>query len=334
MQQKWVVFIFIVALTFMLALTAIYALTLVYQSRSEIQKLVEPSHANPMLYHIAVLLPESSDPFIQQLKENIEKAVTSKSCAAEFLFFPVQESLNSFLTSSKAGDLFKIAINAYVDGIIMFFNDTINVNSFAEYARLANIPFTAITLDNVPGNHTIYTVSSDSYIQGKLAIQEAVAALGNNAKIGVILPYSKKLTSTADDFLTGIHTALIEQGKGNLQAIAFEGDPKLGGEEASFSLLSNYPSINVIICSTAQTSMSTAQFIIDKGLVGKVLLIGADESTEILRLLDKGIFKALIIRDAHAIGETSVDLIMKQIQHDSASLKNISIKPLVKLQGK
>ncbi len=333
MHKKWLSIALIMFLSILFLFFACYSLLLVYQSQSEIQTLFKPANTYPMLYHIAVLLPESNDPFIQQLKTSIEKAVTSNNGAVEFLFYAQPKSTNDSAVSSKAEELFNVVLNAQVDGIIMFFSQSDHIYSYAQRAEQASVPFTAISMNYSSTAEPFYVVSSDSYIQGKYAIQEALGVLGNSARIGIIVPYATTDTVDSASFLNGAKTALLELGKGQLSAVIYEGDPALQGEEAGFTLFHDKPEVNVIICSTAHISMNTAQLVIDKGMVGKILLIGSDENSEILRLLEKGVFKAIIVRDADAIGKASQELIMQQIQKTGKPVQ-LSIKPIIKTTGK
>lgn len=333
MHKNWFSFVLIGFLSISFLLVAGYSLLLVYQSRSEILKLFEPSNTYPMLYHIAVLLPESNDPFIQQLKTSIEKAVNAVNGTAEFMYYAQLKSTSNAIVSSKAEELFRLVLDAQVDGIIMFFSQADHISLYAKRAEQASVPFTAITMNYSYAASPYYIVSSDSYIQGKYAIQEALAVLGNSARIGIIVPYSQTDTVDSTAFISGVKTALLEQAKGKLSTIIYDGDPALQDEDAGFILFRNKPEVNVIICATAHISMNTAQIIIDKGMVGKILLIGSDENSEILRLLEKGVFKAVIIRDADAIGKASQELIMQQILKKGKPVQ-LSIKPFIKSTGK
>ncbi|HOT59303.1 MAG TPA: sugar ABC transporter substrate-binding protein [Spirochaetales bacterium] len=329
MQKNWFSIALILCLSLLFLVNAGYSLLLVYQSQSEIKTFLNPANTYPMLYHITVLLPESNDPFIEQLKTSIEKAVTADNGAVEFLFYTQQNSTADSAVSSKAEELFNLALNANVDGIIMFFSQAEYISSYAKRAKQASVPFTAIAMNYSSAADSYYVVSSDSYAQGKYAIQEALSVLGNSARIGIIVPYSTTDTVDSASFLNGAKTALLEHGKGKISAVIFEGDPALQGEEAGFTLFHNKPDINVIICSTAHISMNTAQLLIDKSLVGKILLIGSDENSEISRLLEKGVFKATIIRNADAIGKAAQKLIMEQIQKTGKPIQ-LSIKPIIK----
>ena len=89
--------------------------------------------------------------------------------------------------------------------------------------------------------------------------------------------------------------------------------------------LQQYPELNCFICTNARSTVSVAQVIIDRGMVGKIVIIGADEDLDVARLLEKGIIQATIVRDAIKMGETAVlSLAQKGITSKFAPISKVS----------
>lgn len=76
----------------------------------------------------------------------------------------------------------------------------------------------------------------------------------------------------------------MEKHKGTITSVVREAVSILGSEEACNTMLQSHPDINAILCTSARSTISVAQVIIDRGLVGKIMIIGADENGEIIRL--------------------------------------------------
>ena len=331
MHRNWLNLALIVVTALLLAGTALYNVVLIIQSRSEIPGLAEgPLPAAEARHHIIVILPETADPFVADLALSIRETLLAGNSAPQIFRYASGKERGSYI--QEADRLFSLALLARADGIIMFFLSEEPIPAFLEKARKAGIPCVPVSLDN-PRSDDIPAVSSDSYLHGKAAAREAVSVLGRAARIGVIMPFNGAGTLKTDSFLLGIRTALMEQGAGTITSVIVEEDSVLGGEEAGLKLLEQYTETNVLICASAQTSLSAAQLIVDKGLAGRVFLIGADETPEIARLLGKGIFQAVIVRDAAAIGKSAVGKLYEQIS-GSTAIGPVSVKPIIKRYGK
>ena len=68
----------------------------------------------------------------------------------------------------------------------------------------------------------------------------------------------------------------------------------------------DHPALNAILCSSARDTVGAAQVLIDLNKVGKVIIVGADETQDIRRYIDKGVVTASIVRDSKRIGEEAV----------------------------
>jgi len=78
------------------------------------------------------------------------------------------------------------------------------------------------------------------------------------------------------------------------------------GEEAAATLLAAAPDINAIFCATSRDTLGAAQVVMDRGLEGRVVIIGADETPELLRHIKGGVVSASLVRDSRRIGEEAV----------------------------
>lgn len=71
-------------------------------------------------------------------------------------------------------------------------------------------------------------------------------------------------------------------------------------------MLHDHPEVNALFCSSSRDTMGAAQVVIDTNRVGRILIIGADETPEIRRYIDKGVIAASIVRDSRRIGQEAV----------------------------
>lgn len=282
---------------------------LIEKSREELTRTVlrDPSDVKTLKNHIIVILPSLSDPFISNISLGIQVEGGDSETAVQIFYYPSESEISESLLSAEAYKYFDIALRAGTDGLIMYFPAGADIESFIKRAEEFHVPFVPVTMD-LPLKPLNGIVTSDSYAQGKEAASTIVSLLGKDARIGVILPSGtpNSFSNSEEPFFQGAHMALAEKKKGQIIAVEREEVSILGSEEACSIMLQNFPEINAFICTNARSTISVAQVIIDRGLVGKILIVGADENAEINRLLEKGVVQATVVRDAIEMGKAAV----------------------------
>jgi len=287
---------------------------LIGKSREELTKTVlrNPFTEKNLKNHIIAILPTASDPFILNISEGIKIEADTSETAAQFFYYSSETEIDRNILSAEAYKYFDIALRTAPDGFIMYFPAGAEVEGFIKQAENFHVPFIPVTMD-LPPRPLNGCVTSDSYAQGKEAASIAISLLGKDARIGVILPSGtpNSFTILEEPFLQGANIELREQKKGQIIAVEREEVSILGSEEACSVMLQDFPEINAFICTNARSTTSVAQVIVDRGLVGKIFIIGADENAEISRFLEKGVVQATVVRDAIEIGKTAVKTLRK-----------------------
>jgi ribose transport system substrate-binding protein len=149
-------------------------------------------------------------------------------------------------------------------------------------------------------------VGSGSLLQGFEGGKLIGQRLGGSARIGVILPASGRGTAEAEPLFRGVVAALKTFPGAAVAAVAEVQPGILAGEAVAESMLRDHPDLNAILCSSARDTVGAAQVLIDLNKVGQVLIVGADETQDIRRYIDKGVVAASIVRDSKRIGEEAV----------------------------
>ena len=138
--------------------------------------------------------------------------------------------------------------------------------------------------------------------------------LGAAARIGIILSSDTSLGYAfyEEPFYRGVEETLKSKQGAAIVAAEREEESILGGEDACARMLAEHPNINAILCIDAKATIGAAQVVIDRGMVGQIVIIGADENSEVNRLIEKGVVQASIVRDAMAMGRAGVALAIGQ----------------------
>ncbi len=259
---------------------------------------LSPNSAKAERYQIIVVMPDTDDSFFRGLIEGIGDGARRSEAAIQVFRYPGS-------SSSDAERYFEIALRAKVDGLIMYTPRNDLVSDRSERAAQSGVVFIPVGTD-APDGGRLNFIGSGSFLQGSEGGKTICAALGPSARIGVILP----ATSTGDlrDELLyrGMASAIKSYAGATIVSVVRARPGILSGEEAAARMLRSAPRVNAIFCSSAQDTEGAAQVVIDANRVGRIFIVGADETPDIDHYIDKGVVGASIVRDSHRIGQEAV----------------------------
>lgn len=292
----------ILAIVFALALVAatVTNALLISDARQGLYRtvLLDESRSPPLRYLVMVIIPETDDSFFQGLVEGIQGQARASATAVQvFRYNP--------LLAGDASRFFTMAIKCHADGVIMYCTAGTNVPALTEEATRNGLTFVPVGIDP-PAHGKKGFIGSGSLLHGMKAATLMGEELGNRARVGIILPGTGVGALDEDAFYRGVALGLGSWPGARIVQTIRAGRGLLSGEEATASLLRDNPVINAVFCSSAQDTEGAAQVIVDRNLVGKVVIVGADETPEIRRFIDKGVVTASIIRDSRRIGENAI----------------------------
>jgi len=249
-------------------------------------------------YQIVVLLPDASDSFFQGLLDGISESAPRADAVVQVFRYP-----SAF--PDQAEQYYDIALRARVDGLIMFTPRDDRTVERAEKARHAGVVFIPVGTDPPAGNPPSF-IGTGQLRQGLEGGRRICGRLGAAARIGVILPATGAGDLTDEPLYKGV-AAAIKVFPGAAILAAARADPGvLSGVETASAMLRAHPGINALFCSSSQDTIGAAQVVVDLNRVGRVAIIGSDETPEIRRYLDKGVVTASIVRNSKWIGEEAV----------------------------
>lgn len=257
----------------------------------------EPSTYEAARRHLVVIVPDTDDSFFRGLIEGILDSAKSADAAIQVFRY-------SGANPSEADIHFETAVRARVDGIIMYSTRKASVATRAASAAENGVIFIPVGTD--PPDGAVNFVGSGSFLQGFEGGKIIGSQLGASARIGAILPSSGEGDPREDPLFIGLSSGIGAFPGARVLSVARSGPGRLSGEEAVATVIRNNPGLNALFCSSARDTEGAAQVIVDQNLVGRVLIIGADETSEILRFIEKGVVAASIVRDSRRIGMEAV----------------------------
>lgn len=249
-------------------------------------------------YLLMVIVPENEDSFFQGLVEGIKAEAPKAEAAIQLFRYPGS-------SPEEAERYFDIAMRSKVDGLVMYTPRDDRVPGRAETAKRNGVVFIPVGTDAPAGGSSRF-IGSGSILQGFEGGKRICTKLGSSARIGVILPASMETDPHDEPLYRGLTSAMEPYSGARIVAVVRSRSGALSGEESASNLLRAHPDVNALFCSSSLDTTGAAQVVVDMNLVGKVLIIGADENSEIIRYIDKGVIAASIVRDSRRIGEEAV----------------------------
>ena len=249
-------------------------------------------------YHLVLVLPDDDDSFFTGLVEGVRAGATEADAAVQVFMYPGSSSM-------EKERFFDIALGAGVDGLIMYSPRGDPVVERAREAAAKGVVFVPVGTDLPEGSPDGF-IGSASLLQGFEGGKRICLALGSAARVGVILPANGTGPEEEEPLYRGLSASLQSFPGAKVAALTRARPGTLAGEEAASAMLGTDPSINAIFCANSRDTMGVAQVVVELNRVGRILVIGADETPEILRYIEKGVVAASIVRDSKWIGREAV----------------------------
>ncbi|MCX7922961.1 MAG: substrate-binding domain-containing protein [Clostridia bacterium] len=248
-------------------------------------------------YHFAVIVHNTVDPFWLSFKEGI-------TTAAEELNVEVEFNGPRFTNIDEELQYLDIAIASKVDGILTHVGDEERFRPLINKATEKNIPCITIKDDSADSKRIAF-IGTNNYKSGQEAGRLLVEATGGKAGVAVILntfnnDYKKNLSQNL--YLTGFKEAVKSFSTVNITTIRYTGNGIFNAEEVTREVLNEFPEVNAILCTSSKDTTGAAQVLVDINKVGSVIIIGCDNTPEILRYIDKGIIYGTVASNPYMMG--------------------------------
>jgi ribose transport system substrate-binding protein len=271
---------------------------LVVRARAALASASSGAKIEAKRFHLVVIVPNTDDSFFGGLLEGVVQAATEASAAVQVFRYPGS-------APEEVARYFDIALRARIDGLIMYEpRDYRGADRRAEALR-NGVVYIPVGTDAPPGEKGPF-IGSGSLLQGIEGGKLIGRNLGAAARVGLILSAADGGDGRDDPLYRGVLTALSTFPGARVVAVALAQPGILAGEAVAEAMLRANPSINAVLCSSARDTVGAAQVIVDRGEVGKILIIGADQASDIQRYIDKGVVAASVVRDSRRIGQDAV----------------------------
>lgn len=308
--MKW---LYKISLAILLAIVAASAAMAVYYfnmvNKVYSKKTTDVFGVNPK-YHFSLILNSRDDEYWQNFKEGVFEAGKVYNAAIEYnpVFNP--DSID------KTVEYVNIANKSRVDGIIV--NDD-NSNAYSdaiESAAKSGINIVEGNVESVDSNRLSY-VGTNFYDFGVKAAKLISQAVDKDSPVNLAVILSdesqsetdKTVMSQSDIMMSGMTSIIKSEQKINLVCTLYRNSDLLGAEDLTRSILTEHPNVDVIFCTNAKDTEAAAHVIVERNLVGKVVIVGTDITDEIKYYIKKGIIFGVLDRNGYNAGYKSVEIL-------------------------
>ncbi len=203
------------------------------------------------------------------------------------------------------------AITSRVDGIAIAPAHRDSLIAVVERAQREGIPVTIFDSGIGTENYVSY-VSTDNLQGGVMAAERMGEKLGGKGKVAVL---GLKAGSVSTDERERGFQDTIKQKFPGIQIVAFqygEGNRSISIDRAT-DILTAHPELNGFFSSNEPSSVGAAQAVKQKGLAGKVVLVGFDSSPNLIEDLKAGAIDSLIIQNPYRMGYDGVKSLVDKL---------------------
>lgn len=196
------------------------------------------------------------------------------------------------------------AINRRVDGIVLAPSHGDALVPVVERAKKEGIPVTIFDSGISTENYLCY-VATDNHQGGVVAAERLAEKLGGKGKVAIL---GVKAGSVSTDQREQGFQETIKQKYPGIQIVAFQyGDAdRAKSLDRATDILTANADLNGFFASNESSSVGAVQAIKQKGLAGKVILVGFDSSPNLIDDLNTGAIDSLVLQNPFKMGYEGV----------------------------
>lgn len=213
-----------------------------------------------------------------------------------------------------------IAAASRVDGIIVQVTDQDQFVKEINKAVDEGIPVITI-FEDAPNSKRLSYIGVNSYELGTLAAGLASKAIGNVGEMAIIFDglEGKRFDTSKNLIEAGVREELVKNPKVELSKIDISTTGILGAEDIAKEIITQHHGINVVFCTSPNTTIGVAQAIVDLNMVGKIKIIGYGDDQDILKYIQIGVIDVSLLADNQSIGYQSIESSIKYLKEGRIS---------------
>ncbi len=261
-------------------------------------------------YHLSLIMNSRDDEYWQSFKEGVFEAGKVHNAAIEYNPISDPDSID------KTVEYVNIANKSRIDGIIVNGENSPEYLDAIKSAAKSGI-YIVVGLAEIIDSDRLSYVGNNFYDYGVKAAKliSQASDKGPPINLAVILTdesrseTDKTLISQSDIMLSGITSVIESEKKINLLCTLYKNSNLLGAEDLTRDILTKHSDVDVIFCTNAKDTAAAARVIVERNLVGEVIIVGTGITDEIKYYIKKGIVFGVLDRNGYNAGYKSVEVL-------------------------
>lgn len=256
-------------------------------------------------YHFVVIAQSIDDPYWQSIRSGSQAAAEQYNVVAEFNG-PRSTNIDEEL------QYLDIAIACRVDGIATHVLDEKKFTPLINKAIDIKIP--VVTIENdAKDSKRISFVCTNGYKLGSEVGKLLASASGGEATVAIILNgYNENEENVAHNLrIAGFKDAIKEFPAVRIKTIKTTGDGFFSAEEVTKNILRDFPEVNAIMCTSSMDTIGVAQVVVDLNRVGQIIIVGNDDTTEVLRYVENDVICGTVVGNPYKTGFEAVKALVE-----------------------
>ncbi|SFB01736.1 ribose transport system substrate-binding protein [Lentibacillus halodurans] len=257
-------------------------------------------------YHFALIAEEADNEYWRQIEKGAKEAAAKHNIYLEYLA-PTRANNDKLLK------LLDRMISAKVDGIIV---QGVQGERFVDLVHKAverEIPIITVDSD-VPNSERKAYVGTDNFQAGKLAGKALIDNTTGEQYVGIVTGRFNAINQ--QQRLKGFKEAIKDTPRIHVVDIEESNITSIGAAQATYSLLKQYPLINMFLGTSALDGIGIVDGIEEIAANEDFTIIGFDLLPETIHLLQEGAMNATIAQYPNKMGKKSVNVLFELQEQD------------------
>ncbi|MBC5649102.1 sugar ABC transporter substrate-binding protein [Christensenella tenuis] len=201
----------------------------------------------------------------------------------------------------------ELAIAENVDGIISCPLSPVIFEDVYKRALDKNIKIVNTAVDSAEDTRTAY-IGTDYTNFGEQAAKNLSEKLGGKGNVAVLVT-SLDSENQMSEMKAG--QAWLEQNAPDVKIVVTEvtnSDTAQAADKTS-AIIDTYPDLDAIWCLEAASPLGSSQAVAERGLTDEIVILGIDDTTDVLDLIDQGAIWGTMTQDFYKMGYEAVKMI-------------------------
>jgi|GEM_PF-5264013 len=283
-----------------------------------------PPESSSLRYHVLLTIPESGDPFEDQLLRDFRAALAERKSQQEWdIAVQISERFPFMDSRQSVSRTVQMAMLAGLDGLIVMPPDP---EFGTEIENVAGGGLPVVTVGRNAGRTASHVfVGPDDFEIGSMVGQTMAVLAGSPRSVGMLYSGKSLADANRSAVVQGLRSTLISSLGMDIAGIQPVESLYISATLAAEKLLRLHPDLDTVYCDTLPATLGMAQAVIDRNAVGKIRIVGTGMNARLEELLKERVVEASVVFDTREIAETSLDT-MNELLHNGTRGSQTAVK--------